>query len=59
VYVFLWQMPRDVRVQPEIQGIEAVRGQLHQLLAMSEHSIPGSISDVTVFSYFLSFRIQT
>jgi len=52
-------MPRDVRVQPEIQGIEAVRGQLHQLLAMSEHSIPGSISDVTVFSYFLSFRIQT
>lgn len=35
-------MPCD-GVPPEIQDVEMVRGQLHQLLTMSERNIPGTV----------------
>ena len=38
VYLFALQVPYDGG-QAEIQDMETVRGQLHQLLTMSEHNL--------------------
>jgi len=45
VCILSLQTPYD-GAQPEIHDMEILRGQLHQLLTMSEHNIPGIICTV-------------
>ena len=45
-YVCLFLQTQYDGVQPEIQDMETLRVQLHQLLALSEHDIPGLIHSV-------------
>ena len=54
--VFLLKIQCD-GAQPEIQDLETVRGQLHQLLTMSERIIPGIIGTFSTGNLLLHLQL--